>query len=71
MTSEQETILDVTEKFKTVLNALLQQNYSVMNDVYLDMFITHVSGKHGEGRVNGHFQFYSISHFVHFISLKI
>lgn len=39
-----------SEKYKTVLNALIQQNYHVINDVYLDMFISHISGKNGQGR---------------------
>lgn len=49
MTSEAKVVLDVGDKYKTVLDALIQQNYHVMNDVYLDMFISHISGKNGEG----------------------
>lgn len=50
MTSGSKVPLDVGDKYKTVLNALIQQNYHVMNDVYLDMFISHVSGKeNGDG----------------------
>lgn len=52
MTSESEEISDITSKYTTVLNALIQQNYNVINDVYLDMFITHISGKSGEGNIN-------------------
>ncbi|XP_055324880.1 uncharacterized protein LOC129579171 [Sitodiplosis mosellana] len=48
MTSESEVPLDIGDKYKTVLNALIQQNYHVMNDVYLDMFISHISGKNGK-----------------------
>lgn len=40
---------DIGEKYKTVLNALIDQNYHVINDVYLDMFISHISGRSGEG----------------------
>lgn len=49
MSSEFKTIFDVSNKYKTVLDALIQQNYQVINDVYLDMFISHISGKNGEG----------------------
>lgn len=49
MDSDAGTCLNITDKFKTILNELLRQNYCVMNDVYLNMFIIHVSGKHGEG----------------------
>lgn len=49
MTSGTKVPHDVGDKYKTVLNALIHQNYHVMNDVYLDMFISHVSGKNGEG----------------------
>lgn len=40
---------DVSDKFKLVLNGLLNQDYIVTNDVYFEMFITHLSGKGGEG----------------------
>lgn len=40
---------DIGEKYRTVLNALIDQNYHVINDVYLDMFISHISGRSGEG----------------------
>lgn len=40
---------DIGDKYKTVLNALIDQNYCVINDVYLDMFISHISGRSGEG----------------------
>lgn len=51
MTTETDLFFDVGEKYKTVLNALLQQNYEIMNDVYLNMFISHLSGKHEEGKI--------------------
>lgn len=40
---------DIGDKYRAVLNALIEQNYHVINDVYLDMFISHVSGRSGEG----------------------
>lgn len=40
---------DIQNKYKTTLNALIEQNFNVINDVYLDMFITHASGKKEEG----------------------
>lgn len=40
---------DTRDKFKRVLNGLLKQDYNVTNDVYFEMFITHLSGKGGEG----------------------
>lgn len=43
---------DVGDKYKAVLNALITQNYHVINDVYLDMFVSHISGKTGEGMKN-------------------
>lgn len=49
MTTGNKVVFDVGDKYKTVLNALIQQNYHVINDVYLDMFISHISGKSGEG----------------------
>lgn len=42
-------ISDIQNKYKATLNALIEQNYNVINDVYLDMFITHASGKKDEG----------------------
>lgn len=50
MTSEPDLFFDVGEKYKTVLNALLEKNYHIINDVYLNMFISHLSGKNGEGK---------------------
>lgn len=49
MATNTDDIFDIRNKYKTILNALIDQNYNVINDVYLDMFITHASGKHGEG----------------------
>lgn len=51
MTSGSKMTLDVGDKYKAVLNALIEQNYHVINDVYLDMFISHISGKNGEGTI--------------------
>lgn len=39
----------IINKFDLVLNGLSQQDYKVSNDFYFDMFITHLSGKSGEG----------------------
>lgn len=53
---------DIQNKYKTTLNALIEQNFNVINDVYLDMFITHASGKKDEG--NNIINFLpSLSHF--------
>lgn len=52
MTSGNSMSSDIGDKYKAVLNALIDQNYNVMNDVYLDMFISHISGKTGEGMNN-------------------
>lgn len=49
MATNADDIFDIRKKYRTTLNALIDKNYNVINDVYLDMFITHASGKHGEG----------------------
>lgn len=51
MSTETGFFFDVSKKYEAVLNALLQQNYDIMNDVYLNMFISHLSGKHEEGKM--------------------
>lgn len=47
---ESGSLNEVRDKFKRVLNGLLKRDYNVSNDVYFEMFITHLSGKNGEGR---------------------
>lgn len=49
MASNADDVSDIRNKYTTTLNALIDQNYNVINDVYLDMFITHASGQKGEG----------------------
>lgn len=46
---------EIGDKYKAVLNALIDQNYHVINDVYLDMFISHISGRSGEGMMASSF----------------
>lgn len=48
---EGSTIMDpqIVNKFDLVLDALSKQDYKVTNDFYFDMFISHLSGKSGEG----------------------
>lgn len=41
---------DMTNKFDLVLDALTKHEYKVSNDVYFDMFITHLAGKSGCGK---------------------
>lgn len=50
MNSETDQFIDVGEKYKTVLKALLEKDFYIINDVYLNMFISHLSGKNGEGK---------------------
>lgn len=50
MASDTKVLSDVSDRYKTVLDALIQQNYHVINDVYLDMFISHISGKNTQGK---------------------
>lgn len=42
---------DIPEKFQRVINGLLNHEYTVTNDVYLEMLLSHLSGKEGEGRL--------------------
>lgn len=47
---ETTALNDIADKFESVLNGLLKKNYNVTNDVYFDMFITHLSDKSNEGK---------------------
>lgn len=49
------TTIEIPEKFELVINGLLNHEYAVTNDVYLEMLISHLSGKHGEGKLNSEY----------------
>lgn len=46
-----KTANDIPEKFQRVINGLLNHEYTLTNDVYLEMLMSHLSGKEGEGRL--------------------
>lgn len=47
-----QTTNEIREKFGLVIDGLLNHEYTVTNDVYLEMLLSHLSGKHGEGMKN-------------------
>lgn len=75
MATNADDTLDIRNKYKTTLNALIDQNYNVINDVYLDMFITHASGKHGEGNaiilININLSYFPIEHCEFFVVVVV
>lgn len=38
---------DCTDKFNKVLAALLNRNFTINNDVYLEMIVSHLGGEFG------------------------
>jgi hypothetical protein len=45
-----EDLQETQQKFHKVLNAFLNQKFAINNDVYLEMLISHLSGKYSEGK---------------------
>lgn len=43
------TANDVPEKFQRVIDGLLNHEYTVTKDVYLEMLLSHLSDKNGKG----------------------
>lgn len=41
---------EIEEKFSKILNGFLNENFEVVNDVYLEMLLSHLSGKNGKGK---------------------
>lgn len=58
---------EIINKFDLVLDGLSKRDYKVANDVYFEMFISHLSGKSGEGELD----FFSDWHDDCFPSLRI
>lgn len=50
---------EIRDKFQLVIDGLLNHEHTVTNDVYLEMLLSHLSGKHGEGMKNGKFKIHS------------